>query len=237
MRLPKKITPCPILETVVAIQFDIAVPVEVFFGLLYNELKDTYKTIEKLPILQIPDAIRSKDPNLIFQPVYRLKNHGFIVACGPKILSISSTPDYAGWEIFYPTIISAFDKVKNMNFFSKINKLGIRYINFFQDDIFKNINLKITHEKLKLQNEMYFRTNIHEEKFHHILQIANDTAVKHNGQEKKGSIIDIDTSVEGPGNDIYRNLNELIKEGHIEEKKLFFGLLKEEFLSKLNPEY
>ena len=237
MQLPKKITPCPILETIVEIRFDITIPVEVFFGLLYDALKDTYKTFEKLPILQVPEEIRSKDPNLIFQPVYRLKDHGFVIACGPKIISISSVPEYAGWEIYYPRIISAFDKVKKLNFFSKINRLGVRYVNFFPGDIFENIKLQISHEKLKFKDDMYFRTNILEGKFKNILQIANNTTVKQNNQMKRGSIIDIDTSVEGPENDIYNHLNDLINEEHAQEKKLFFSLLTEDFLSKLNPEY
>ena len=52
---------------------------------------------------------------------------------------------------------------------------------------------------------------------------------------KKGSVIDIDTYIEN--SNIKNNMKELIEEGHIAQKELFFSLLKPEFLQELNPEY
>ena len=70
MQIPKKITPCPILEAIVEIRFEPEEPDDAIFGIIYNQFKKSFPEIEKLPILQIPDQFRSKDPNLIYKPHY-----------------------------------------------------------------------------------------------------------------------------------------------------------------------
>ena len=69
MAAPKKITPCPIIESVVEIRFDSAIPAEAIFGVVYNAFNDIFpnKPIN-LPILQIPEQIRNSDPNLQYKP-------------------------------------------------------------------------------------------------------------------------------------------------------------------------
>ena len=52
-----------------------------------------------------------------------------------------------------------------------------------------------------------------------------------------GSVIDIETVLENNIDDFFGQMKELVEEGHVEEKKLFFSLLKPEYLETLNPEY
>jgi uncharacterized protein (TIGR04255 family) len=68
MKLPKKISPCPIVEAIIEIRFDASLPGDAIFGIIYNMLKDEYTNLEKLPILELPDAIRTTDPNLMYSP-------------------------------------------------------------------------------------------------------------------------------------------------------------------------
>ena len=53
----------------------------------------------------------------------------------------------------------------------------------------------------------------------------------------KGLLIDIDTFVEKDLADFFEQKKDLIEEGHLEEKRLFYGLLKDNFLKSLNPTY
>ena len=71
MRLPKALDPSPIKEAVVEIRFETPLPSEAVFGVVYNAIHDGYPELEKLPILQVPEAVRAADPNLMFQPHYR----------------------------------------------------------------------------------------------------------------------------------------------------------------------
>ena len=67
-----------------------------------------------------------------------------------------------------------------------------------------------------------------------MLQLANDASIIING--KTGSILDIDTYIEQKIS--FSQVNQLLEEGHAEEKNLFYGLLQQEFIDgKLNPEY
>ncbi|MCE2887858.1 MAG: TIGR04255 family protein, partial [Pseudanabaena sp.] len=75
--IPKKITPCPILQAVVELRFETVLPSDAVFGILYSLLSSQYNTFEKLPILQIPEILRSQDPNLRYQPAYKLIDDNF----------------------------------------------------------------------------------------------------------------------------------------------------------------
>ena len=73
MDIPTKITPCPIVEVIVELRFEADLPDEAVFGVIYSSFRNETGEIEKLPILQLPEALRSTDPNLIYKPHYRLR--------------------------------------------------------------------------------------------------------------------------------------------------------------------
>ena len=61
MKIPKKITSCPLVETIVELRFESSLPPDAIFGVIYQKLKSDYPKVDKLPILQIPEEIRFKD--------------------------------------------------------------------------------------------------------------------------------------------------------------------------------
>lgn len=238
MKLPLKITPCPIFDTNIEIRFDAILPAEAIFGVLYDKFKEEYKTFEKLPILQLPDELRLNDPNLVFQPHYKLKKDDFIIQIGPKMLSVGGTGEYVGWDAFSEEVKKIFSKAKDLNIFSSINRLGLRYINFFDFNIFEKIKLEISLDGKNLaQEQSLFRTSSRSGDFLNNLQITNKTNIAKNGKVMSGSILDIDISLDKAGPDIYDGLDGLIEDAHLEEKTLFYSLLCNDFLETLNPEY
>ncbi|MFH2124995.1 MAG: TIGR04255 family protein, partial [Pseudomonadota bacterium] len=67
--LPKKITPCPLLEAVSEIRFSSKIEGAAVFGMLYEKLKSDYPgDVKKLPILQLPEQVRASEPSLKFKP-------------------------------------------------------------------------------------------------------------------------------------------------------------------------
>lgn len=238
MKIPQKINPCPIIEAIVEIRFESNVPPDAVFGVIYNEFKEEYTKVEKLPILQLPEVLRTKDPNLQYQPYYKLIHENYLLQIGPNVLSIVNVNDYVGWSTFSSKINDTFLKVDKIGFISKANRLGIRYINFFEIDIYENINLKLFLSGNPFVSEQItFRSTFRTGNFLTNLQILNNGNIKVKNVQKSGSIIDIDTYIQDGKNNIFDNLVELLEEGHIEEKKLFFKLLKDNFLKKFNPEY
>ena len=87
--------------------------------------------IKNLPILQIPEDIRAKDPAFIYSPHYELQKDNFVIKLGPNVINFSITDEYPGWDIFIEKICKIINKIEKNNFINKYNRLGVRYINFF----------------------------------------------------------------------------------------------------------
>jgi uncharacterized protein (TIGR04255 family) len=236
MKIPRKITPCPILESTVEIRFEHIYPSDAVFGVLYPYLSSQYGNFESLPILQIPEALRSQDPNLKYQPSYKLTDNDFWVQIGSNSISITNVNNYAGWDTFSERINNILTCLTASNIVKKVARFGIRYISFFSLDIFEKIKINVTLSGEPFPTEqMIFRSLLRRDDFLINLQVANKTVV--NQSTEIGSVIDIDTSIEGDGLTIQAIESFLLKESHQKEKELFFGILSEDFLNSLNPEY
>lgn len=238
MTLPKKINPCPIVEAIIEIRFDTVIVPDAIFGVIYNSLKGSYPHTEKLGILQLPEAVRSSDPELIFKPHYKLWNDNFIFQIGPNVVSIISPMDYVGWEKFFDEILRTFNIIDELQIINKIKRIGLRYINFFDFDIFEKINLNINLNNSPLQSKQTsLRSEIPAENFINTLQIVNHAKISIKNEINSGSIIDIDTSMAGEYGNFFKDMKTILENGHTKEKELFFSLLKPDFLKTLNPEY
>ncbi len=234
MDLPRKINPCPILDALLEIRFSSKMHPSAVFGILYNVLKDEFGKVVNLPILQLPESVRAADSNLKFKPHYRISNENFVVQIGPDVLSISSFPKYVGWNKFSKTIFNVLEKVENVGIIDSILRLGIRYVNFFESNIYNEIDLKVLIANKEIDyNNTIIRSEIKQQEFNSTLQIGNNATSK----DKKGSFIDIDTFKINDLGNFFSTKVQIINEGHEKEKELFFSLLSDKFLSKLNPEY
>jgi uncharacterized protein (TIGR04255 family) len=238
MVLPKRIEPCPIKEAIVEIRFETALPGEAVFGVVYNSIKDRYKELEKLPILQLPEVVRMNDPNLVHQPHYRLKKDNFLIQIGPQILSVVVVEPYPGWETFLGEIEYVFTKVHELGIIDKVTRFGIRYVDFFNLDIAEKLKIHILLNEHEVVSEsIVLRIVFDKGSFHSALQISNDVTLEEHQRKVKGSALDLDTYSEEKRNDFFLHLDPILTEAHTIEKELFFSLLRPEFLESLNPTY
>lgn len=234
MTLPMKIHPNPIIDALIEIRFTTNIHPNAVFGLLYQALKNEYPNVENLPILQIPEQIRNMDSNFKFKPHYKIFDENFAVQIGQDVISIASYPKYMGWEKFSEAIFAILNKIEKTGIIKDILRLGIRYINFFETDIYKNINISVAiNDKIIDYQSTVLRTEFTKERFSATLQVANNV----NHGEKHGSVLDIDTVFVLNLANFFSEKESLINEGHQIEKELFFSLLKNSFLKDLNPEY
>lgn len=234
MSLPKSIKPCPILDALFEVRFSTKIHPSAIFGMVYNVLHSDYPKVENLPILQLPEAVRANDPNLKHKPYYKISNEEFVIQVGPEVLSISSFPQYSGWGKFSSKIFDTINRIEEIGVFKQFSRIGIRYINFFESNIFKNIELDVSigTNNIEYKNTI-IRTEIEHELFKSSLQIANNVK----NQNIPGSIIDIDTFLDSGLDNFLTEKERIINLGHQNEKELFFSLLKKDFLKDLNPIY
>jgi len=237
VKLPKKISPCPILEGVIEFRFESPFPYDAVFGIIYNEFKEEYSNLQELPILQLPEVVRRRDPALQYKPYYKLASEDkkFLFQIGARVFSLINLNPYDGWTVFSGKLKDLIERVKKLSIVDTYTRVGIRYINGFDFNILEKINLSLNIAKEQLNDlDSTIRVEVPSGDFISTLQVINNAQVKKEAETRKGSILDIDTYIANPQKDII----EIVEQGHLEEKKLFFTLLKEEFIKKeLNPEY
>ncbi len=239
-KLPRKISPCPIVEAVVELRFDSNIPSDAIFGIIYNEIRTEFPKVEKLPILQVPEAIRSKDPNLIYQAHYALRQDKFIFKIGPKVLTFSNINKYMGWEILFPKVVAIIRKINETKVIENAERIGIRYVNLFKSSILEKIHLdiKLIGEDV-VEGTTNLRTELTDGDYLKIINIGNNIKVTSKDYNGSGSLIDIDCIYEfsQSESDYFNEYEKVINEGHEIEKRTFFSLLKDDFLAEFNPEY
>jgi len=236
MQLPKSIENCPIVESVVEIRFSSNTHKSAIFGILYNAIKDDFPTVENLPILQFPENLREIDPNLKFKPHYRVSNSEYYVQIGPDVLSISPKLSYPGWTNYSKNINHLFSKIFELSIISTVHRLGLRYINFFENvDILSNITLKL--ESSLSFNKAAIKIEISEDSFTNDVSIINHANHRTHLSNSSGSIIDIDSYKNYIGSDFIQIYSTEIESIHTTEKTVFFTLLKSDFTSSLNARY
>jgi len=239
-KLPIKISPCPILEAIVELRFDSEFEAGAVFGVIYQKVKDEYSHIDKLPILQLPENMRLSDLNLLHLPWYKLTKDNISLNIGPKIFSVSCAKEYIGWEQFALIVKEGFNIVLETGIVKNLTRLGMRYINFFEANIFDNTIVQISKNGESFPSiEKLLKVKVPYDQGCSTLLITNNAQIidKETKEPKTGSIIDIDVVFEKGLEMFQGNMHDILEETHKEEKKRFFDLLKPEYLTTLNPEY
>jgi uncharacterized protein (TIGR04255 family) len=238
MSIPKKITPCPIVDCSIELRFRTSVEPGAVFGIGYSVFKNEYPNVEKMPILNVPEQIRLVDPNMVYQPWYRLRNGGLVLSIGPKRVGLGKAGEYPGWPLFSNHLHRMIETLRGLGIADEIERVGLRYINFFDFDIFDKIKLVVSINDISVtSNQTLVRVAIPGRRYKSQMHVTNQASVIVEGTNRTGSIIDIDTFLETDLKDFFQNSTSIIEEGHSEEKEVFFSLPKKEFLQTLNPEY
>lgn len=241
MKIPTRIHPSPLTEAAVDVRYQPAIPNAAVFGYVYSLIKDRYGPPSPLPILQLPEEIREKDGNLAFQPHYRMEKPPFSLQLGPRIFNIAVLDQgYPGWEKFKEEICRIFDELSRNRVIERVNRVGMRYINFFEVNVFQisNFSISVGTEPL-IDEKAYLRVQFSGSGFITAVQVTNDGTLLRSGQSRQGSVIDVDTFCLQPDlrEEPFKKFSDLIESAHTVLKQRFFSGLKEDFVATLNPQY
>ena len=238
-RLPLRISPCPIVEAIFEVRFVSTEPWATLPGLLYGRIRDRYREQVILPLMQVPELIRAQDPALQNLPLLQFKGETFLVQVGPRVVSlVTKQNSYPGWPAIRTELVWLLEKIQAAGFVREFERLGVRYIDFFTGDLFPNLRLDVHVDGQPLTSTQKDLTTVF--RFDRIsarLQVTNGAIVRAAEGEQAGSVLDIDGWV-GPqdagqfeqGLDRFTELHETVK-------RLFFALLKPDYLDQLNPVY
>ncbi len=220
-----------IVEAVVDIFFETTTFTEIFLNIILGI--NGFDAMTKLPMSQIPEAIRTNDPNLRFQPLYEIHsntNKDYKVMLGDGTVGIAINGEYKGWEdSFYPQIQRVFQTILESQKITKINRIGMRYINFFpHENIFETGKVKVTIDNHEANTKtMFLKIDDSVEDISYSKTITNDQNYLN---REEGSIIDIVTfaendSISSDNNSVFDTINQL------------YTLSKDKFKEVVNDEY
>jgi len=239
MKRPTKITPDPIIDAVVELRFENKVPSDAVLGMLFSVVRDDFPKFIKLPIADIPEEIRKKDNNLKYAPNYQSISSPFLLNVGPNVISISNPEKYVGWkENFFPFIKNIINKIEQTDIVESFTRIGLRYIDYFECNIFDNITLQLTIDNKPLNSpQTTISTIFKQDSYFTRVQIQNNTTVNIGNKQGRGSIIDTDTFFEPSQSITFGEIVNAIDMQHELSLEIFFKLLRPKFLDSLNPEY
>ncbi len=129
-----------IREAVFEVRFDPSkdfIP-EIFYGRMSDsEEWKSYKPV-RLPIADIPDAVRRSESSLQHKPILELvsPDGGTAIRLGPDVVILSRRGEYGGWnEVFGHSIEKICQRLFSILGEIRVRRLGLRYINALRSDL------------------------------------------------------------------------------------------------------
>lgn len=237
-KLPSRITPCPILEAVLEIRFVTGQDWALLPGLLYTQIKERYPRSERLPISNMPEEFFRNDPALTYAPRMRFIGEEFVIQFGPRVVSLLTIGNYPGWGRIQHELAWLLERLELAGFIHEGERLGMRYIDFFEGDIFSRLVLDVRSDGQCVAGvEMNFATVFRRGDLTARLILNNGAMVTRANEIASGSILDLDVWLEASEFDVFGDTSARFEEAHRCNKEIFFGLLKTDFLDSLAPIY
>lgn len=236
-QLPKSILPNPLLSSTVEIRFVSDLSSEEVYDLLSSVFEKDFPEITKRGLAEE----KQNRPELKYSAEYIMKGKDYQVFFDNNVIAFENIGGYHLWENYFPIVKSNLALLSEKKIIKQIERVGLRYVSFFENiENLKNIlnvNLNISFENYQSYSE-HFQTLLSFKERSILLQIAKNVKLSEEDIVKKGTLIDIDVSqnVNLPTT-VENDLFAIIEKLHYEEKKLFFSLLKKEFLKKLTIHY
>jgi uncharacterized protein (TIGR04255 family) len=237
-KFPTRITPCPILEALLEVRFVTSTPWNVLPGLLFQRIREKYSESKDLPLAKIPEELRRSEPNFSHLPLVSFDAGGYSIRLGPQVIALHSLGEYPGWTSIHAEMTWLVEQIREVGFFGEGSRLGMRYIDFFQGDIFPNLRIRpvcADDGVTGIETSMTFA--FEREEFGARLILNNSVSAEIGGEPRTGSVFDLDLSLNAGQFDLFENGLARFEDAHRINKEIFFGLLSPEFLSTLSPEY
>ncbi|MBF6641801.1 TIGR04255 family protein [Flavobacterium sp. J49] len=236
MQLPTSISPNPLFITTIEIRFSTNITKEEMLQKMVLTFSDKFPKLDKG---NIPDELKKQEEQFRFAADYILSNDEYLISFTTNSISFEHNSEYKYWRNYFPFIKDSLEKIFKLGFINKIERCGVRYGSML-DDITNPNNALAEIPTIQINGmqsifagfQSYFKTD----NSTLLLQITPNTKILKHDDERRGLYIDIDASFVNdlnPNNDVYKIIDNL----HTDLKKLFFGLLKREFIQTLNPTY
>jgi len=237
MKLPNKITPDNLIDTVVEIRYMLNVPFELVLGTFYTVLNDNFEYVPtSVPLSNSQNQING----LIIgaKPLW-MANENFKIQITENSIIFNTINQYQGWNIYFEMIKNVLQKLMSVPAIHSFNRVGIRYICKYDSiSLFTKLKGKVTlfSDDFEMDNAT-LRFEYFQSEKRIIVNLSNNIKIEHNSSDDFYSLVDIDVISVLPNSTDIQLIHKTIDETHAKEKEIFFGLFHEDFIKTLNPEY
>jgi uncharacterized protein (TIGR04255 family) len=238
IKLPKEISPNPLLSSVVEIRFSTTIKNEELLKTVFPILSGDFPLIK---YSDVPKNLKGIGERLKYNPDFIFSNNDYSVSIGTNVLLFENLGNYHLWSSYFSLIKKVVSEINKVEIVQMVERVGVRYISLFDStnkikDI-TTLDFTLGYKNAEQQND-FFQTELNKDQVRLVLRIAQNGNVIKGNDTVKGLFIDIDASKiqELPDKFNESLLNE-IDILHTEEKIFFYSLLKKEFLESLNPIY
>ena len=191
----------------------------------------------------MPESMRSSIPDFAYRPQFRASNDHFMLYLAEQSLTVGVVGTYPGWDKFSSVIQQVFAEIKALSVFNEIQRIGLRYVSFFDGNALAGLKLLLQlpgYNGSQLPSSVLMR--LPATGCEHTLQVANfidysQASGQPSETERLGTVVDIDTMPQQAVVDFFERPFYWLNLLHEAEKTLFYGLLTDDFLRTLNPEY
>ncbi len=242
MKLPTKITPDRIRDSIVQVFFKSDIPFLPLIGYFHSYLSSmSYEYISEVKEKEKKNIISLDFLNHLFVNT----ELGVKISLHPtKSIIFNCTGNYIGWSKYNIAIIDVIGKFIEVGLIREVVRVGVRFTSEFPNiNILEKVNFDYHYQidKEKIKSGKFNIEYLDENNCRVILNIVSNaplnpfTDIK--GKVDTLSLIDIDIIKEKFTHSDLNKIKEIIFDTHEKQKRVFFSLLKKEFLDELNPEY
>jgi uncharacterized protein (TIGR04255 family) len=239
-RIPRRLKNDPIVEALFELRFTSTDIAEVILGKLASCEEWRNSGIQRLPLADVPAAIRENDPNLAYQPVLQVNHREGtrLIKIGPRMLSYHALPPYPGWPVFEPELWSSTQHVFGVLKDVIATRFGFRYINLLTKEHLiegissLNIDVRLAGDMLTSPLNLNYQRS-RAAKHNSIVRVASIEFVQ-NPSPGLTALVDVDifTPTDFRSNDA-AEARVWIDEAHKFLKEEFFTLLPDSIIDQL----
>lgn len=234
--LPKSLTNDTLVETSFDLRCNFKQLVEVVaVQLLEKYSEKSIKGLERLPTLQLPEAVWQNDPNLANAPLYQITTETVCLQIAKSGVRYVCQSSYPGWNSFAEGVrdflMFFLEKIQ----IQSLNRIGVRYINFFERNAAEVCKMSSCDSGLDFPRIVFNHTDIFQkDEFVIKTVIANNAVLK---GVRRGSLFDIDASCIEKKSLDFDSVISCIDTLHFLCKQTYFTSLNDSFLKSLGPKY
>lgn len=249
MRLPKRINPDSIREAIVEFRYLTTDSYEIIPGILFQAFDNSYtytdRPIKTVPQVPVQNLVSGREVRIQLGGQNLLYNEQIILQISPNSFVFSCLNNYIGWELYHKEIEKALKIILSTPLHVGWTRISMRYISEYRDRDLR----ECTHFDFKFglpntqSDTVAFKSEFPYNGSRVILNLNNHVPLQIPVKDGTGfeviktSLIDIDVLRDLKDVNSSDELLGILQEIHTHEKELFFGMLKEDFLKTLHPEY